>query len=94
MLWAFLLLPILFFSANIKAQGTPNINSTKEIKTMSKINETKTAKTPTSGVPLKRLGSLETELIDKLFLELSQFTKAKTNAEINLQHKYNELIMN
>jgi hypothetical protein len=35
----------------------------------------------------------ETETIDKLFLELSQFTKAKTAREIKLQHDYNELIM-
>lgn len=31
--------------------------------------------------------SYETETIDKLFLELSQFTKAKTSREILLEHE-------
>ncbi|MDA3835144.1 MAG: hypothetical protein PF495_17305 [Spirochaetales bacterium] len=34
-----------------------------------------------------------TEAIDKLFLELSQFTNAKTAKEIDYQEKYGELIM-
>ena len=34
----------------------------------------------------------DTEIIDKLFLELSQFTRAKTAREIELAHDYNELI--
>jgi len=36
---------------------------------------------------------METTTIDKLFLELSQFTKAKTSREIELEYNYNELIM-
>lgn len=32
----------------------------------------------------------ETSTIDKLFLELSQFTKAKTNAQITLEYKLSE----
>lgn len=35
----------------------------------------------------------ETETIDKLYLELSQFTKARTAREIKLQRDYDELIM-
>lgn len=35
----------------------------------------------------------DTETIDKLFLELSQFTKAKTAREIELERNYQELIM-
>jgi hypothetical protein len=41
----------------------------------------------------KDIYEAETETIDKLYLELSQFTKAKTAREIKLQHDYNELIM-
>ena len=32
----------------------------------------------------------ETSTIDRLFLELSQFTKAKTNAQITLEYKLSE----
>jgi len=35
----------------------------------------------------------ETATIDKLFLELSKFTKAKTASEIKITQNYNELIM-
>ena len=35
----------------------------------------------------------ETEMIDKLFLELAQFTTAKIKRDPDFQEKYNELIM-
>ena len=38
------------------------------------------------------LDKLETEVIDKLFLELSQVTKAKTKRELALEYKMKKLM--
>lgn len=35
---------------------------------------------------------METEIIDKLFLELSQFTKAKTKRELELEEEIEEVL--